>query len=476
MSAKTPIRTVFDGSNNATGLAEFQSGEFINYNHGGTGLTSLGTAGQVLVVNSGASALEYQTLSQTITLAADSGSNDTYTTGETLTFSGDTGITTTVSNNEITIDLDNTAVSAGSYGSSTAIPTFTVDATGRLTAASTASISSTLTIVDDSSTSMSISLGNDTLKVAGTSNEIETSISGDTLTIGLPDNVTIAGNLTVQGTTTTIDSSTISVTSSFTFEGATADAHETTLTVEDPTADRTVTIPNATGQIVLRDTTDTLTNKSIDLANNTLTGSLSEFNTALQSESFVGLAATQTLTNKTLTTPVIASLQQASGSNTLTMPAATDTLVGKATTDTLTNKTINANNNTLSNIANSSLTNSAITINGTSISLGSSGTIVAGTDWQAVKTSNFTAAASEGYFVDTTSGAITATLPASPSLGDEVRLLDLAGTFDTNNLTIGRNSKKIQGLDEDLVVSTENAAIGLVFTNDTYGWRLIENL
>ncbi len=127
-------------------------------------------------------------------------------------------------------------------------------------------------------------------------------------------------------------------------------------------------------------------------------------------------------------------------------------------------------------IANDKLSNSAITINGTSISLVSSGTIVAGTDWQAVKTSNFTAAASEGYFVDTTSGAITATLPASPSLGDEVRLLDLAGTFDTNNLTIGRNSKKIQGLDEDLVVSTENAAIGLVFTNDTYGWRLIENL
>ena len=52
------------------------------------------------------------------------------------------------------------------------------------------------------------------------------------------------------------------------------------------------------------------------------------------------LSGTQTLTNKTLTTPVIASLQQASGSNTLTMPAATDTLVGKATTDTLTNKTL----------------------------------------------------------------------------------------------------------------------------------------
>jgi hypothetical protein len=118
-------------------------------------------------------------------------------------------------------------------------------------------------------------------------------------------NVTVAGNLTVQGTTTTVDSSTINVQNSFVFEGATADAHETNLTTIDPTADRTVSIPNATGTIVLKDTTDTLTNKSIDLGSNTLTGSLAEFNSALQSESFVGLAATQTLTNKTLTSPTI---------------------------------------------------------------------------------------------------------------------------------------------------------------------------
>ena len=118
-------------------------------------------------------------------------------------------------------------------------------------------------------------------------------------------NVTVAGNLTVSGTTTTVDSSTINVTNSFTFEGSTADSFETTLTVEDPTADRTVTIPNATGQIVLRDTTDTLTNKSIDLDANTLTGTFAEFNSALQSESFVGLAASQTLTNKTLTSPTL---------------------------------------------------------------------------------------------------------------------------------------------------------------------------
>ena len=60
MSAKTPIRTVYDGSNNATGLAEFQSGEFIGLTHGGLGASlSIGSAGQVLKVNSGASALEF---------------------------------------------------------------------------------------------------------------------------------------------------------------------------------------------------------------------------------------------------------------------------------------------------------------------------------------------------------------------------------------------------------------------------------
>ena len=67
MSAKTPIRTVFDGSNNATGLAEFQSGEFIGLTHGGLGASlSIGSAGQVLKVNSGASALEFGTVEAVI--------------------------------------------------------------------------------------------------------------------------------------------------------------------------------------------------------------------------------------------------------------------------------------------------------------------------------------------------------------------------------------------------------------------------
>lgn len=83
--------------------------------------------------------------------------------------------------------------------------------------------------------------------------------------------------------------------------------------------------------------TSTLTNKTIDLANNTLTGTTAEFNTALSDWDFATLAGTETLSNKTLTSPVISSI---SNTGTLTLPTSTDTLVGRATTDTLTNKRI----------------------------------------------------------------------------------------------------------------------------------------
>ena len=98
-----------------------------------------------------------------------------------------------------------------------------------------------------------------------------------------------------------------------------------------------------------------------------------------------------------------------------------------------------------------------------------------GTDWQAVKTGTYTAAAGEGIFANTTSGAWTLTLPASPSIGDEVSVIDYAGTFDTNNLTIGRNSQKIQGSAADLTVATERAGFTLAFTDGTQGWLLKNN-
>jgi hypothetical protein len=75
-------------------------------------------------------------------------------------------------------------------------------------------------------------------------------------------NVTVSGNLTVSGTTTTINSTTINATTGIVFEGATANDFETTLAIDDPTEDRTITLPNASGYVVLRDTNETLTNKT----------------------------------------------------------------------------------------------------------------------------------------------------------------------------------------------------------------------
>ena len=99
-------------------------------------------------------------------------------------------------------------------------------------------------------------------------------------------------------------------------------------------------------------------------------------------------------------------------------------------------------------------------------------TVSGGQSWQAVKTTGFTAAAGEGYFCNTTSGAFTATLPGSASIGDEINFIDYAGTFDTYNLTIGRNSHKIQGSAADLTVAVERAGFALVYVDSTQGWLL----
>jgi len=96
-----------------------------------------------------------------------------------------------------------------------------------------------------------------------------------------------------------------------------------------------------------------------------------------------------------------------------------------------------------------------------------------GSDWL-TKTGTYTSFAGDKIFVDTSSSAFTITLPASPSVGDEVRFLDLVNTFDTNNLTVARNSEKIDGATADLTVATEGAAFALVYSGSTYGWKLLE--
>jgi hypothetical protein len=138
-----------------------------------------------------------------------------------------------------------------------------------------------------------------------TNNTIKFRVSNAWSGITTASDLTVTGDLTVQGTTTTVNSTEIQVQNTLKFEGSTSNDYETTLTVVDPTQDNTVTIPNTTDTLVAKNTTDILTNKSIDLDSNTLSGTLTEFNTAMQGDSFVSLTGTETLTNKTLTSPVL---------------------------------------------------------------------------------------------------------------------------------------------------------------------------
>jgi hypothetical protein len=117
--------------------------------------------------------------------------------------------------------------------------------------------------------------------------------------------LTLSGNLTVNGTTTTVNSTAVNVNNQVIFEGATADAFETTLTTVEPTADRSVSLPDASGSIVLADNTEILSNKTINFNANTLTATIAQLNTAVSDADLATLVGVETLTNKTLTSPKI---------------------------------------------------------------------------------------------------------------------------------------------------------------------------
>lgn len=94
--------------------------------------------------------------------------------------------------------------------------------------------------------------------------------------------------------------------------------------------------------------------------------------------------------------------------------------------------------------------------------------------WAAVDNaaSPYASASNVRLLVDTTAGAVTVTLPAAPTVGDYVEIIDAAGKFDTNNLTVDRNSLKIMSLDEDMTVSKINASFKLVYASAALGWRI----
>mgnify|MGYP003643548639 CR=1 FL=1 len=262
MSAKTPIRTVFNASDVATGLAEYQSGEFIPLSHGGIGAAlSIGSAGQVLKVNSGASALEFGEVAAIINIDAMSdGSSATLAATDKFAFSDggtekyilasqiDTfvsGTSATLTNKTLTAPTIN-----GVVGGTTTSQTITTLTTSTISAGNLGVDSSgTITLDADSG---AIDLADGGTQFGSLTNSSGNLIikSGSTTAMTMSGaNVTVAGNLTVEGTTTTVDSSTIQIQNAFVFEGATDDSSETTLTTVDPTADRTISLPNVSGTL-----------------------------------------------------------------------------------------------------------------------------------------------------------------------------------------------------------------------------------
>ena len=293
-------------------------------------------------------------------------------------------------------------------------------------------------------------------------------------TITIPD---VTGTVITTGNLSDITNIGV-FTSTITMEGSTANDFELTLSAGDPTADRTLTFPDATDTLVGKATTDTLTNKSISLGSNTVTstlaqlntaisdadvaslagsetltnktialgsntvsGTLAQFNTAVTDADFATLAGTETLTNKTLTTPVISSITN--GAATLTLPTSTGTIalttdipsgvVTETGTQTLTNKTLTSPTLTTPNIGVASGT--SLTLTGDLIVQGTTTTIDSTTI--AVKTAFVFEGATNNEF-ETTLTLVDPTADRTLTLPDATDTLVGRATTDTlTNKTLG---------------------------------------
>ena len=380
MANKKPIRTVFNDSNVATGLAEFQTGETVGLDHGGTGVAlSIGSAGQVLKVNSGATALEFGAVEAIINI--DTATNLTSQTLEAsdqfMVSDGGTEGRATLSQIDAAIkDVSTTLTNKTINASNNTLSNITNSMLSGSAGITNANIAnSKITIRDDSSTTDDINLG-ETLVVAGGSG-VTTSISGNTLTIATDGGVVTETstdtltNKSISGSTNTLSNIANSslTNSSVNFGGVTValGASDTTpaLDLSDatnyPTSSLVGTITNdqldgsiAAGKLAGSIGNDKLSNSSITIRDDSSTSDVINLGETLIFEGGNGLTTTVTDNKVSI--------------------SADGNVVTETSTDTLTNKSISGSTNTLSNIGNGSLTNSSVNFGGVTLSLGASDT------------------------------------------------------------------------------------------------------
>ena len=331
------------------------------------------------------------------------------------------GVTLGNNLNALTVDDSSLELNTGTTYNGSGIRTISVKDSGITNAMLAGSIAisklaaNDVTIAADSGTSHAIDLG-ETLTVSGTSNEIETSISNNTLTVGLPDDVTIGGNLTVSGTTTTVQHVAVGVSDTIIFEGSSDDDHETTLTVANPTDDRIITLPNVTGTVITTGDSGTVTNSmlannavsiggvSIALGGSDATPALdltdaTNYPTSSLTGTITNAQLAGSIANDKLANSTISGIALGGNLSLLTVDDSSLELNSGTTYNGSAGRTISVKDSGITNamlagsIENTKLANSAITIAGASTALGTSisaATIAAAIDGEAMTIDNAT--------------------------------------------------------------------------------------